>query len=53
MNLQPSLIVERGFNAFQGGNLEFVEVWVRLAGEVERHLLVKREEFVCVFEQVT
>lgn len=35
------------------GNLEFVEVWVRLTGEVERYLLVKREEFVCVLEQVT
>jgi hypothetical protein len=53
MNLKPSLVVERGFNAFQGGSLEFVEVWVRLTGKVERYLLVKREEFVCVLEQVT
>src|SRR5215472_15127825 len=30
-----------------------MEMRVGLSGEIERHLLVEREEFVCVLEKVT
>src|SRR6202022_3268924 len=51
-NSEPSVVVEWTFNAFQGRDLELVKVRIGLTGEVERNLLVKREEFVCVLEKI-
>ena len=41
MDSNPSLVIKGCFDALQPCDLEFVEMWVGLAGEVERDLLVK------------
>src|SRR6516162_711342 len=53
MDSKPSLVIEGCFDALQPCDLEFVEVWVGFSGEVERDLLVKREQFVCVSQQIS
>jgi hypothetical protein len=52
MGSKPSLIIDGGFNALQPCDLEFMEVRIGLAGEVERDLVVKREQFVRVPQQI-
>src|SRR5271155_3247445 len=53
MDSKPSLVIDGGFNALQPCNLEFVEVRIGLAGEVERDLVIKREQFVRVPQQIS
>ena len=50
-NSQPRILVVSRFDAFQGEHLEGVEMRVGLTDDVERHLLIEGEEFVCVLEK--
>jgi hypothetical protein len=50
---KPRLLINGCFDALQPCYLKFVEVRVRLAGEVKRDLLVKREQFVRVSQQIS
>jgi hypothetical protein len=50
---KPRLLINGCFDALQPCYLKFVEVRVRLAGEVKRDLFVKREQFVRVSQQIS